>query len=254
MGVRGKNLRIKFARRDFLKTAAGLACLPLFPAHAEMRNLHLVHNIDFPPYEYGKNGQTFGLLPEKADGISRKLKNVNIKHESMAWRRAQALVQSGRADGLTAFPSEARKKYCNFTKRPLMHVEAGIFFSSSNPRINELKKISSLSDLKNFNVVDQKGNGWAEQTIAPHTDVTWVPHFEQIFRLILSNRFDVHVAVSYETVRWNLYQLNFNENDLIGIKVPELVKPIPLHLGLRKTLTGHQKILDAFDDFLAEQK
>jgi len=244
-------------RRKVLKAGLASAATCMFAPFAlarETQHLNIVHNQDFAPFEY-QNGQGVdGLLPDVLDVVFKGIKGVDLIHEPLPWKRAQALVSNSYADGLSAFMSQERKKYLYFNKTPLTILKPRLFFSATHPRVNELKNISSLEDLKKFDVVDLMGNHWAEQVVAPHAPVKWFPHFEQIFKVILSNRFDVHVALSHEMIDWHLDNLGYEKERLISHAVPELPKEVPIHFGLRKGLPRCQEILAQVDKQLQKSQ
>ncbi len=246
-----------YTRRKVIQTglagAASLFCASRTFAQTR-RTLNIVHHQDFAPFEYETRKKATGILPDILNLVFEEIASYDLHHESLPWKRAQTLVSNGSADGLTAYASKDRRDYMDFNETPLIHMTPSLFFSATHPRIEELKNISTLDDLKHFDVVDQIGNSWAEEIVAPHTSVKWFPHFDQVFKVLLSKRFDVHVALSYEMVKWQLKAFGYSPDALVSIKIPALIKPVPLHFGLRKTLADNKKILQNFDEKMAKVK
>ncbi|MDV7339731.1 transporter substrate-binding domain-containing protein [Terasakiella sp. A23] len=246
-----------YTRRKIIQAglagAASLFCAPqALGAHS--RTLKIVHHQDFAPFEYETDRKAIGIIPDILNLAFEGIASYDLTHESLPWKRAQTLVSNGNADGLTAYASRDRREYMNFSKTPLIHITPSLFFSASHPRIDELKSISTLNDLKQFDVVDLIGNSWAEETVAPHTPMKWFPEYDQIFKVLLSNRFDVHVALSFEMVKLQLKAFGYDSDALVSVKIPALIKPVPLYFGLRKSLPGSKNILKAFDEKLEQIK
>ncbi|NVK19875.1 MAG: transporter substrate-binding domain-containing protein [Methylocystaceae bacterium] len=240
-------------RRKLLKagfaSCAALMCSPLAVAK-DLLNLKIVHNQEFAPFEYFDGHQAVGILPEILDFIFLNIEGVDLFHEPLPWRRAQALVLNSHADAMVAFKSNQRLKYLYFNERPLLTLKPCLCFSATHPKLDDLKKISSFDDLKNFDVVDLMGNHWAEQTVQPHAPIKWFPHFTQVLKVILSNRYDVHVALSHEMMNWHLHQLGYEKKRLISHHIAELPSEIPVYLGLRKDLANAREILSQVDAVL----
>jgi ABC-type amino acid transport substrate-binding protein len=240
---------MEFSRRSVFVFAFGLIGGLVFApfVKADINELLIVHNRDWPPFEFADKGIANGINPTILDMVFQNLGKYKLRHMALPWKRAQERVANDQADGLLAFPSDQRKTYLSFSDTIVTYATPGIFFSANHPKRKQLEKLSSLHELKDFRVGDLIGNGWAEQVIAKHTDMEWLSTFEQIFKMLLSNRIDVHVASSLEMTQWNIEKFKINDDSLVSRSIPEIAKPIPLHSGLRKTMPGHKEILALFD-------
>lgn len=216
--------------------------------------LLIMHNEDFPPFEYAKEGKAAGILPEKINAVFAKSDEYVANHQTNPWKRAQHMVRVGRADGLSAYPSPDRLEYAAFNETPLETITLGLVFAKNNPRRHEIEAISSLEDLKHFTVVDVFGNGWSKQKIDPIAKIEWVQTFDQVFEMLARNRADLHVVVSLKTAKWQFRNLGTRIEDVTFMPRPDLSPPISLHFGLRRTLPGHKEILRRFDQLFDELK
>ncbi len=245
-------------RRDIIKglgaVAAG-ACCDLSGAGAKAAQpLIIMHNEDFPPFEYDENGTAAGILPKKINTILARSDEYIAIHRTNPWRRAQQIIRIGRADGLSAYPSLERLEYIGFNETPLETITLGLVFAKDHPKRAEIESISSLKDLKKFRVVDVFGNGWSKQKIAPIVDIEWVQSFDQVFEMLAKRRTDVHVVVSLKTAKWQFRHLGARIKDVTFMPRPDLSPPIPIHFGLRRTLAGYETILRRFDELYDENR
>ncbi|MCP5269249.1 MAG: transporter substrate-binding domain-containing protein [Zoogloeaceae bacterium] len=237
------------SRRQFLSTLPALAALPLIstnclaaPAAAADRSRQLIisYNEDYAPYSFVEDGRVKGILPDILEGLLAGFPNLKISREAYPWRRVQQLVQLGDNDAICTFASLDRQTYALFNKIPVVTLRPTLFFSASNPERAVIEKITTVEQLKAFRLIDQQGNQWAEQTLSNYPNVLWASGHDNIFRMVLSGRGDIHVSLSPIVTRWRLKKLGITEG-VISRPAPFVAAQVPFHLGIRK---GHPRAAD----------
>jgi polar amino acid transport system substrate-binding protein len=111
------------------------------------------------------NGQS-GLLIEILDEIFKQVK-VPYVVQTYPWARAQAMVESGRADFLVTVPTPERLKYADASAQPVFLMRMQVFALNDHPRLDEIKKIGSAKDILTMNLtpISNLGNGWHKANI-----------------------------------------------------------------------------------------
>ena len=219
-------------------------------AGATRQRLLLSFNDDYAPYSFVdplQRSQTVqGILPDLLHALLKDLANVQLEALGLPWRRAQAVVKTGQADGLCTFASDERKLYAHFNEVPLVELRPHLFFSALHPQRAQLEKLRSREELQAFHLVDQKGNQWAEQTLADFPHVEWTGGHDAIFRMVMAARGDVHVSLSPLVTQWRLKKLAIH-GQVMSIPAPYMAASVPFHLGLRQDFPGARQILAHLD-------
>ena len=257
------------SRRSFLNTLAGLAALPALSRTASAqsaassgmagaaadraRQLIISYNEDYAPYSFSESGRVEGILPEVLEHLLANVPDLKVSRVAYPWRRAQLVVQNEEADAICTFASEERRRYADFHFTPITVLRPALFYAETNPRRADIEKISSVEQLKKIMLIDQKGNQWAEQTLAGYTDVQWVGDHDTIFRMVLSGRADAHVSLSPIVTRWRLKKLGITQG-VVSRPAPYVAAEVPFHLGIRKTHPRAKTILAAIDRQLARRE
>lgn len=240
-------------RRRFLESMCQVGSLGLLaPAwvlaapEIVVDKLLVSYNEDYPPYSWAEKGAAVGILPDLLVPLLSASGVRAVRGGVYPWRRAQAVVQQGEADAICTFASEERKAYAVFSRVPVSVLKPEIFFAANNPRRAELESLSSRDALRQFALVDQQGNQWAEQNLSSFPNIQFVGGHDIIFRMVLSGRADLHVSLSPIVTRWRLKKLGIDQG-VNSRPAPFIAAEVPFHLGIRKTLAQAEAILAALD-------
>lgn len=117
----------------------------------------------------------------------------------------------------------------------------------NNPRLNELKEITNLEQLKGFRIAEYLGNGWAERNLKG-MQVEWLPDIEQIFSFLLLDRADLVVA-SNKTI----YTLEKKEYKDQFVIMPHKLSSVSFHLCIGKN-SPYKNRLEDFDRVFSQMK
>ncbi|MBB3184691.1 EAL domain-containing protein (putative c-di-GMP-specific phosphodiesterase class I)/ABC-type amino acid transport substrate-binding protein/GGDEF domain-containing protein [Halomonas fontilapidosi] len=86
---------------------------------------------DYPPFQWlDSSGEPKGFVIDLQDAIAHQ-PGLEAEHRLMAWDKALEAVETGEADVVALFHSEARDKRFDFTS-PLYHVAHGIYAPSAD--------------------------------------------------------------------------------------------------------------------------
>lgn len=239
-------------RRRFLSLlgAAGVA-VTLSPVTGLSSSRTIICNWDrsFPPYSMEQDGRMTGILVESMDAVLGERMGFSLDHRGLDWPDAQLMVETGRADALCTNPTDPRRRYLLFSEDAVVESLPSIFCSKDNPRKPAIDGVTTLAELKQFRLVDYKGNGWARRTFPPNLQITWVNDLFEAFTLIDRGEADIFVGNGL-AARYAIRQLGLKQR--IAARELPVGEPSSFHFGLRRDYPGAAKIVADFDGALEE--
>lgn len=126
--------------------------------------LLFVGDIDYPPYEYLKNGAPNGFYIDVTNELARVM-GQNIQIRLMDWEKAQQMVLSGEADALIGISvSEQRKALYDFCDTTIS-VEFSLFLREGTVGVK------TIDDL-NGKVIGVTRGGYPRQTLKANDQIT----------------------------------------------------------------------------------
>ena len=219
----------------------------LFSAKANAEPMKFAYFDQYAPRSYKENGVMKGIIVDIINLAVRDQMGIPVSHEGYPWRRAQALVRTGQADAMVTIPTPERRSFAVISKEPLLKFETFLATLKNHPRLNELKKVKRLEELKNFQLVDYFGNGWAKSALKD-MNVTWLPDYNAIFEFLAQGRADA-VIVSKKTI-YSLQSSGHLDKFLIS-DTP--LTSLQFHLCINKE-SEYAGIIDKFDSTLKDLK
>lgn len=157
-----------FSRRYFLGGLTAASTLSWRSALGEPITFRMVYFGDFAPFsQVDANGRVRGLFVDAIDHILRDGLGLTVQHQAFPWARAQAMVRSGEADGFCTVPTPERSSYTLISQRSVRDAPVRIIAASDNPRLDELRAVRTLTDLRPFRIGKYIGSGWAEANLRP---------------------------------------------------------------------------------------
>ena len=203
---------------------------------------------DYKPYSWmSKDNIATGLEIDILKESIEKRMGIPISIKIQPWKRAQESVKAGIFDAFIAVPTPKRKVYTNVNTEVLAYWGVSVFANVNNPKIEQIKNIKSIDELKNFKLGSMIGNGWAEKNMKD-MKVHWVVSMKQLLLLLQTQRIDV-VADNPAVMNYHIKEMG-----LYG-KIIELKSflSLPLHLSIGKKST-YLSILPQFDKTINEMK
>lgn len=207
----------------------------------------IADDMDAAPY-------IFADATQKPDGIFHdiissafKRMNVPFKHEVYPWKRAQMIVKSGQADALITIPTPSRLEYLRPSREPVFTMKYKIFTQQDNPNIEQIKSVTSLSQLKGLKIIDYIGDGWAEKNLTQY-GVEWSPNLTSACKMIAAHRGDVFLQdetmVLYTIKNIEKYDKSTNYKNIVSFDAP--VSQVGFHLLIRND-SPYKTLLLQFD-------
>lgn len=235
-----------FSRRTILGglTAAMTPCL-WHSAVARPVPFRMVYFGDFAPFsQVDATGRVRGLFVDAAETILHDKLGLELEHQAFPWARAQAMVRGGEADGFISVPTPERLTYVLASAQPIQSFPICILASPANPRLEQMRQVQRLEELKPFRIGHYIGSGWADANLRPlGLDIQWAADLTGAMRLVANGRVDALVDNAL-SMRLRLAAPEFDGKLL---ELPNILATQPYHLciGRRSAFTGLMPQVDA---------
>ncbi len=113
----------------------------------------------FEPYIWSENGISKGIYVDILKEVFEKRMGITIEFENFPWLRAQRRVQSGKSDGMITLYTPERAEYTSSGKVPIFIETMGLFTYVNHPRLEQMKNIQSIGDIREFQILTYFGDG-----------------------------------------------------------------------------------------------
>lgn len=199
---------------------------------------------DYPPFSWQENGTMRGIYIDIVEEALHKRLGIPVEHRGYPWKRAQRMVKIGEADSYCTTVTPERLEFSLQTQESIIEVNFKIYTAIDNPKIEKLRKVQSLQDLKGFNLVDYSGSGWAMKNLAGHS-IHWLQTNDQIWNFLIKKRADATVKNEW-TTRYFLQHFEHQEQ-IVELPQPVNKEPIFFHIfiGKKSPFVKHLGQLDA---------
>ena len=220
------------ANRNLFRILLILIAIALFNVNSFAKNHQRpfiwADDEDYKPYIYkGSDGKPHGIFKDIMTEIFKRLK-IPLRCYVYPWSRAQAIVKSGKADGMVTVYTKKRMKFTKATD-PILIIHQKIVARSDNPKIKQILNIKKVEELRNYKVIDSIGAGWAKEHYKNFPNVIWAPNPKNILLMVANGRADIYA-----------------EPDLTSIAtINELIKKYPQYAkNLKKLVIGKYSLAD----------
>ncbi len=207
--------------------------------------MHFVYYDNYRPRSWNDNGTMRGILVDIVEEAVGKRLGIPVSHTGYPWKRAQLMVKEGMADAFVTMPTAERRAYTVIGVEPVIEFALRIVTQKDNPKIREMELITSIEQLKEYEVTDYLGNGWAERNLKEVT-VQWLPEIDKIFPFLVEKRADLIVA-SKRTV-YDMKRLGYESQLTI---LPNKLSSVSFYLCVGKN-SPYKDRLNDFDRILKE--
>ncbi|BCS87938.1 hypothetical protein PSDVSF_11800 [Pseudodesulfovibrio sediminis] len=153
---------------------------------------------------------------------------------------------------MVTVPTPERLQYANTHEHPFYIKKQTIFTSADHPKLEQIKAIQSLEDIKNLDltVVTYVGNGWNEQNIVAHGIRTYhAPYLKNVWRMLANKRGDI--AIEWPVAAWSFIEESGLSKDIVQTDVS--FAPMSFHLLISKQY-AISKRLSEFDAVILQMK
>jgi len=222
---------------------------------------------DYAPYIFlDLNGKAGGVFHDIMSAAFAQM-GKEFQNQLYPWKRAQALVAGGHADGMITIPTDKRLESL-IASDPLIVSEMKVHFNTNNVDSKKINAINQLSELKDYTLIDYIGDGWAESNLSQH-DVVWAPNYTSAILMVAVNRGDIflndpisikfHIKKQIEVtpeLTEILQQVKRGEHSIVSTSLCLLVRKNSVHasmigqfnLALKEIKANgkYQKIIDKY--------
>jgi polar amino acid transport system substrate-binding protein len=184
-------------------------------------------------------GKVYLLLAQEA----LRRAGINYVCEALPWRRAQAMVQSGRQDAMVTLATNERAQYSIASTETLYHLRLRAFTSASHPRRAELAELKEVNQLKPWHLLSYLGDGWARAHLeSAGFRVDWSRDLATVLNQLAAQRGDLCISAEVEAMP--LIRAMGLQDQLIML--PEVFDTLEFKLQISK-LSPHLSKLPAID-------
>lgn len=227
-----------------LGVAIGLFCGQAQAQTQAKDPVRLVFAADLAPLSFEEQGVKQGILIDVAREILERRLGQPVDVGLYPWERAQQMVMRGEADGFVTIATKARAVYANCGRIPVLRTPLHPLVRAENPRRREIELATSLAELKPFEIVSYRGNGWAKQYLEGF-DVFFATDFQSSLRGLAAGRGDL-AFVTTTAGPYYLREFGFEQELVI---LPLVVDVFSYVLCIRKD-SPHSVMLPEFDRVL----
>jgi len=217
---------------------------PAFP----QSTLKLVYFENYSPFSWKENNQMHGILIDVLNEALQTRMGIPVTHEGYPWQRAQIMVRRNIADAFATVPTPERKEYTVISNEPVVLATFTMFINKNNSKIEQFKKINKIDDLKNFNLGQYIGSGWAKKKLA-NMKVMWTSKLSSVLTMLVNHRFDIFIDTS-QVIRYNIKKMGY-QNQII--EIPTVLDSAPFKLCIGKK-SPYVNILLKFDETMKEMR
>ncbi|OQY59925.1 MAG: hypothetical protein B6245_04100 [Desulfobacteraceae bacterium 4572_88] len=228
-----------------MKKIALLICFIFIavPASAQ-KAMKVVYFDNYQPFSWFDEQQGMrGILIDVLNEIIGKRMKISLAHEGYPWARAQKMVRHGKADAFVTVPTPERRSYTNVSSEPVTVVNVGLFTKKGNPKMEQMRNIRGIADLKDFSLISYLGAGWAKKNFKGF-EVEWADNLDVALKMLAKGRSDIF-AQPAKVVLFNIKKQGYQDQI---VQVPDVtLDSIDFKLCVGKE-SPHGKILPEFDD------
>ncbi len=231
---------------SFLTVVILTVALPLHAGDA----VQFVYYYDYAPFGWEEDGKMRGIYIDIVNEVFTNKLGIPVNHKGYPWKRAQAMVKAGKSDGYCTTVTPERLSFSYATKEPIIEVNFKIYTPADNPRLDQLRKVKSVPELKGFKLADYSGSGWAKKNLTG-LSIHWLPTNEQIWKVLINGRADAAVKNEW-TTRYILKTLGYHDQ-IVELSHPMNKEPTAFHIFIGKK-SPFTKYLGQLDDTIRQMR
>jgi polar amino acid transport system substrate-binding protein len=198
----------------------------------------------------GEDGNVCGILIDIANEVVQKRMKITVSHQAHPWARTQKLVQDGVIDALIT-NGDVRSEWAVHTKEAVFPYEQKVLTNVKNPKIEQLRKVKTIEDLKPFKLIVHRGEGWAGKYIVGKEgfDYHSVTDHEMVYQLLAKGGRGDASAVNGLVANHTIKKLGLKGQ----LDTVATLDSVPFHFVIGKN-SPYTKILPQLDEIIREIK
>ncbi len=201
-----------------------------------------------PPICWEENKEMRGILIDIVNEAVRKRMGISVSHDGYPWKRAQYMVRKGEADALIT-NGPLREEWAEHGNEVAFMFEQKLYAKAGGSKLDQLKKVKNLEDLRPFELIDERGGGWSKKNLIDNNfKVQLAGDHETIYRMLARGRADANIN-SAHLARYIIKKLGLQE------QIVELatMESVPFHLVVGKK-SPYTKVIPEFDETIRQMK
>ncbi len=201
------------------------------------------------PTCWKEDKRMYGILIDIVNEAVQKRMGLPVSHQGHPWARCQHLVKQGNVDALVT-NGPLRREWAEHGNETVISFDQKLFVKAGGPKLDQLKKVKSLGDLRPFKLGIHRGDGWNKKNVVDKNFSTHLAtDHDMLFKLLAKGRVD---AVIYEhyVAAYNIRKIGLQDQIL---ELPVVIFSIPFHLVVGKK-SPYTKIIPQFDETIREMK
>lgn len=206
--------------------------------------INIVLSSESPPTSYEENGEPVGIFVDYFKLVFSKLPQYKVQFHSIPWKRAQIEMQNNNMDVFLTCPTEDRKIYAAFTKNNLYSWDYGnIVFNKNNPKKELILKAKSFTDLKELLFLSQESVSWENENIPKYIERRFVHKLDTMVQILLGRATGDFLVMGQDQAHYFAHKMGLLEN--LQMQKVNFIEnsQVKFHIGVRKSLNGHEKLL-----------
>lgn len=219
-------------KMKFILFASLIVCFLSQRVSADSDSILFVYYNQFEPFSWEADNQMQGMFIDIINEVFEERLGISVRHEGYPWKRAQQMVQDGSADAMCTVATSQRLEYAVETSFPVLSINFKIFTAVDHPRLIEMNKIETLSDLGDLALADIAGSGWAAANLQDR-QVYYADTYDQLFQMLIQGRADAAIRNDWQT-QYLLNKAGFG-NDIIALPQPMTSEPIEYTILIGKS-------------------
>ncbi|MGD9200267.1 MAG: transporter substrate-binding domain-containing protein [Chitinispirillia bacterium] len=218
--------------------------------YSQTKTFRLAHD-DYKPYHWlDKNNRSVGIFIDICEEVFKKL-GCDVVCTQYPWARAQKEVNEGVDDAYISTPTPIRLKHIVPVEESFVVMDKTLFTYVGHPKIEGLKKIQKLSELKDYKILDYLGNGWAKKTLIDEMGfkIDFAPTVDNVLQKLTARRGDVFIE-DPKLVHFNAKMLGLSSKI---VELPAVFESTNFNLCVSKK-SEFKKEIQKISDVLREIK
>ncbi len=212
----------------------------------------ITYGSTYKPFSWlGDDGVAYGVQKDFVEEILGKRMGLKVIHKAYPWARCQEMVKSGEVDGFFTVPTPERAEYTITSSIPFYETHFVMHTGKTNPKIEKLKKVKSISDLEKMADVKHifmLGSGWHKDSLKNMKNIHEIPDATKIPLMLKSLRADVYIEQS-EMFKYQAKEAGIAD-DILTFKEPSIRK-MGWHIFIGKK-SKYQSLMPKINDTLEQ--
>ncbi len=227
--------------------------LLVFTHTLQANELRVVYAQGYLPFSWSdKDGKALGAEIDFINEILKKRMGIKVSHHVYPWARAQSMVEKGSADAFVTIPNAKRRQYTQVSDIPFFSSNFLMHIGSSNSKIPQLEKITSLAQLLTYQDIIHGhivGGGWHKLNLKSARLVQKASNSLQILEMLDRNRIDVYIEQA-PLIRYQMKILGFEKRI---VELPQIMDETQWHICISKK-SAFVKIMPELNQLLKKMQ